>query len=237
MKPALGIRRCPRVQLTLEVKYPTPAPPTAQGTERPCSPATSFHPTMLRAHWTPSPCAGLSPARSTTGPPPRPGGNSGRCACPEPRRARRAPPGRFPRSPQTSRQGRRPAIPLWHRHAATATRRAAPPTRTSRTDETVLNRDQDRVPQQPIAASFGAGDVSRGFNHWFVSCAFLPRYRARPAGGGPLLRRQGLLPPIHHTSGSGCPQLQPTVTAAGGGPSSHPVIWRLVAYRRARQPL
>ena len=28
---------------------------------------------------------------------------------------------------------------------------------------TALNRDQDRVPQQPITASFGADAVSRGF--------------------------------------------------------------------------
>jgi hypothetical protein len=30
-------------------------------------------------------------------------------------------------------------------------------------DETVLNRDQDRVPQQPTTASFRADAVSRGF--------------------------------------------------------------------------
>jgi hypothetical protein len=55
------------------------------------SPATSSHPLVPRAHWTPSPCGRLSrPPRwgvtptATTGPPPRPGGHSGRCACPEP---------------------------------------------------------------------------------------------------------------------------------------------------------
>jgi hypothetical protein len=32
-----------------------------------------------------------------------------------------------------------------------------------RIGETVLNREQDRVPQQPITASFGADAVSRGF--------------------------------------------------------------------------
>jgi hypothetical protein len=32
-----------------------------------------------------------------------------------------------------------------------------------RIGETVLNREQDRVPQQPITASFGADPVSRGF--------------------------------------------------------------------------
>jgi hypothetical protein len=55
------------------------------------SPAISSHPLVPRAHWTPSPCGRLSrPPRwgvtptTTTGPPPRPGGSGGRCACPEP---------------------------------------------------------------------------------------------------------------------------------------------------------
>jgi hypothetical protein len=104
-------------------EVPAPAPPRRSGAERRCSPATSLRPTMPRAHWTPSPCGRLSrpprwrvTATTTTGPPPRPGGNSGRCACPEPK-ARRAPPGRFPRSPSTGRQGRRPAVPRGHRRA------------------------------------------------------------------------------------------------------------------------
>ena len=86
MEPALGIIRCPLVQLALEVKYPLLRHIDARETERRCSPATSFRPIVLRTHWTPSPCGRLSlgPATTTTGPPPRPGGNSGRCACPEP---------------------------------------------------------------------------------------------------------------------------------------------------------
>ena len=65
----------------------------------------------------------------------------------------------------------------------------------NRTGETVLNSNQDQAPQQPTAASFRADSAYRGFKHWFVSYAFLPCYRTRPAGGGPLLDRQGLLPP------------------------------------------
>jgi hypothetical protein len=72
-------------------EVPAPSPPSAQGTTRPRSPATSSRPIVLRTHWTPSPCRRLSrppwwrvTATTTTGPPPRPGGNSGRCACPEP---------------------------------------------------------------------------------------------------------------------------------------------------------
>jgi hypothetical protein len=62
-----------------------PAPVRRLAAARRCSPTTSSHPTMPRTHWTPSPCGRLSRPRTTTGPPPRPGGNSGRCACPEPK--------------------------------------------------------------------------------------------------------------------------------------------------------
>src|SRR4051812_4467104 len=37
---------------------------------------------MLRTHWTPSPCARLSRARTTTGPPSHPDGIDGRCVFP-----------------------------------------------------------------------------------------------------------------------------------------------------------
>ncbi len=84
-------------------EVPAPSPPSAQGTTRPCSPATSSRPIVLRTHWTPSPRRRLSrppwwrvTATTTTGPPPRPDGNSGRCACPQPRRARRGTAGTLP---------------------------------------------------------------------------------------------------------------------------------------------
>ena len=48
------------------------------------------------------------------------------------------------------------------------------PTR-KRAGETALSENEDRASRQPIAASFGAGDEYRGFNHWYrFSCAFLP---------------------------------------------------------------
>ena len=129
---------------------PAPAPHRRRGTARPCSPATSSRPTMPRTHWTPSPCGRLSrPPRwvvtptTTTGPPPRPVGNSGPCACPEPegpagtagtlptftinRSAGSAPsstPGASPRSTAT----RRAASPA--RSASERTRRSRPATRT-----------------------------------------------------------------------------------------------------------
>ena len=44
-----------------------------------------------------------------------------------------------------------------------------------RADETVLSKHEDRASQQPIAASFGAAVLYRGFNHWYrFPYAFLP---------------------------------------------------------------
>jgi hypothetical protein len=44
-----------------------------------------------------------------------------------------------------------------------------------RADETVLSSNKDRASQQPIAASFGAAVLYRGFNHWYrFPYAFLP---------------------------------------------------------------
>jgi hypothetical protein len=100
----------------------------------------------------------------------------------------------------------------------------------NRTNETVPNNNRDRAPQQPIAASFGAAVQYRGFKHWFVSYTFLPCYRTRPAGGGPLLDRQGLLPPSASPQASGCPPTSPDrYGGRGQGLSPRPVIWRLVA--------
>jgi hypothetical protein len=133
------------------------------------------------AQWTPSPCGRLSrpprwrvTATTTTGPPPRPGGNSGRCACPGPE-GPAAPPGRFPRSPSTGRQGRRPAVPRGHRRVPPQhDARPRPPEQlTSGRDGPSEN--EGRAPQQPIATSFGAGDGYRSFNHWCrFPYAFLP---------------------------------------------------------------
>jgi len=85
--------------------------------------------------------------------------------------------------------------------------------------------------RRPIAASFGAAVLYRGFKHWFVSYAFLPRYRTRPAGGGPLLDRQGPLPPSAALPASGCPSASPD-RYGDGAAHPNPVIWRLVAQAR-----
>src|SRR5919109_3899737 len=50
---------------------------------------------------------------------------------------------------------------------------------------------------------------------------FLPCKRARPAGGGPSLRRQGPLPPSTAPPASGCPSASPG-RRGGRGEASHP---------------
>jgi hypothetical protein len=155
----------PLVQLALAVKYPLPDEATA----RQCSPATSFHPIVLRAHWTPSPCGRLSrppwwgvTPTTTTGPPPRPDGNNGRCACPEPSSEGTA--GVLPTF--THRPVDRVGAQLYPGDIAARYRNTARgPARPSnkQTDETVPNKQRDRASRQPIAASFGAAVLYRGF--------------------------------------------------------------------------
>ena len=55
----------------------------------------------------------------------------------------------------------------------------------NRSVEKIPKGNRDRAPEQPTAASFPADSVYRGFQHWFVSYAFLPCYSTRPAAGGP----------------------------------------------------
>jgi hypothetical protein len=206
------------------------------------SPATSSHPIVPRAHWTPSPCGRLSrPPRwvvtptTTTGPPPRPGGNGGRCACPE-TEGSAGTAGALPTFTHTPVG--RVGIQLYPGGIAARHRNAARglAARDRRAGETVLNEYQDRAPRQPIAASFGAGDEYRGFNHWYrFPYAFLPCYRTRPAGGGPLLDCRGPLAARRRTSDVGAAlQLLPAVAAAGGE-VSHPTrtygaSWRRLAF-------
>jgi hypothetical protein len=139
------------------------------------SPATSSHPIVPRAHWTPSPCGRLSrPPRwgvtptTTTGPPPRPGGNGGRCACPIPLAGSGGTAGALPTFTHTPVG--RVGAQLYPRGIAARHRNAARglAARDRRADETVLSEYEDRAPRQPIAASFGAGDEYRGFNHWYL---------------------------------------------------------------------
>jgi hypothetical protein len=231
------------VQLPLSVKYPLPV----QAAARRYSPATSFDPIVLLAHWTPSPCGRLSrppwwrvTATTTTGPPPRPGGNSGRCACPKPRTAGSAgTAGTLPTF--THRPVGRVGAQLYPEGIVARYRNSARDLvrpNSHRTGEMVLNSNQDQAPQQPTAASFRADSAYRGFKHWFVSYAFLPCYRTRPAGGGPLLDRQGLLPPSVPPRISDCPSASPDRYGGRGWVlSPHPVngaSWRSAAFGQNR---
>jgi hypothetical protein len=226
-------------------EVPASAPPRRSGTARPYLQASSFRPiTRPRTHWTPSPCGRLSrppwwrvTATTTTGPPPRPDGNSGRCACPNPNYGLGGHRDASHVHSSTGQQGRRPAYPegIVARYRNPARDLDRP--NKHRTAKMVLNSNHDQAPQQPTAASFRAEAVYRGFKHWFLSYAFLPRYRTRPAGGEPLLDRQGLLPPSTTPLASGCPSAsRDRYGGWGRGLSPRPVIWRLVAQFPSGRP-
>jgi hypothetical protein len=56
----------------------------------------------------------------------------------------------------------------WTKHAQAQLER-------QRADETALTNNEDRASRQPIAASFGAAVLYRGFDHWYrFPYAFLP---------------------------------------------------------------
>ena len=101
------------------------------------------------------------------GPPPRPDGHSGRCACPEPAKA--SPAGTAGALPTFTHMpvGRVGAqlypggIAAGYRNTARGLDRPSE----NRSAETIPNNNRDRAPQQPIAASFGAAVQYRGFNH------------------------------------------------------------------------
>jgi hypothetical protein len=124
---------------------------------------------------------------------------------PQAQRAQRAPPGRFPRSPLTGRQGRRPALPRGHRHALPQHgTRPQPP------DQETDGRDgpqHKREPSTPTAHSRqfpGCCQVSGLLTlvRLLRLSALLPhpaRWRRTAA------RSSGAAPALHHTSGLGLP--------------------------------
>jgi hypothetical protein len=231
--------RCPLVQLALVVEYPLlrligagqrsasvhrRAPPiqSCRVLTGPLRPVDGF-PVLLGGSLLPRLLRVLRHAPTATA--------DGAPAPNPPRRVRRAPPGRFPRSPSTGRQGRRPAVPRGHRRALPQhSTRPRPP------DQQPSGRDgpeRKPGPSAPTAHSRqfrGCRPVS-GLQPLIRSpYAFLPCYRTRSAGGGPLLDRQGLLPPSAAPPASGCPSASPDrYGGRGRGLSPHPVIWRLVA--------
>jgi hypothetical protein len=141
---------------------------------------------------------------------------------PQTRGVRRAPPGRFPRSPLTGRQGRRPAVPRGHRHTAP--------------QHTVWPRPPERKPDgQDDPQQKRGSSAPTAHNRQLRGCcavsglltlvrllhlsALLPhpaRWRqtvARLSGAAPALRR---------TSGIGLPLSFTQPLAAAGGGSFHP---------------
>jgi hypothetical protein len=156
---------CPLVQLALAVKYPLPesgnGAPVFTGDLLPSNRAAcSLDPFAL---WTVFPSSWWRvAATTTTGPPPRPDGNSGRCACPEQSSAGTA--GTLPTF--THMPVGRVGAQLYPgdiaaRYRNTARGLARPSD--NRTGETAPTNNEDRASQQPIAASFGAAVLYRGF--------------------------------------------------------------------------
>ncbi len=110
---ALGILRCPFVQLYAGSRVPALRPLRDRRAAHRCSLAAYSRPSVPRVRWSPSPSGRLSRPRSTTASPPRPS-DRGPCACPGPG-SPVGTAGALP--PSTGRQARRPAILRWHRRA------------------------------------------------------------------------------------------------------------------------
>ena len=228
MEPALGIRRCPLVQLALEVKYP-PLSHIELGERR------------ARVHRRPpsvQPCRVLTgPLRPVDGFPalhggallPRllrilrhvPAATADGAPAPSPR-ARRAPPGRFPRSPQTGRQGRRPALPRRPRRALP--QHGTRPRSSERVPdgrdgpEQVPGPSNLNSPQPPVSGllpSLGASDTGSSPTPFCLATA------PDPLAAGRCSIVRGCSRPPPHLWSRTAPQLHPTVTAVGGG-SFHP---------------
>ena len=119
--------------------------------------------------------------------------------------------GWFPRSPQTARRVRCPAMPLRHRHGyAAGLHRGLPTSVTKPAKEfPARHNGQVRTAIQPISTGFELAALLRGFTplvphvHLLVSLA-----EPAPSGSTGASRRcRGRLPPSPASPGSGCPQL------------------------------
>jgi hypothetical protein len=107
------------------------------------------------------------------------GAHSGRRACPSPRRLReaRATPDGSHVHHTTARWGRRPALPLRHRHgyAVDLHRGLLPEGGIPGPEFPTDTRRPVRTATQPISASFELVGWSRGVTHWFLTYAFPSR--------------------------------------------------------------
>ena len=212
-------------------------PARGSATERRYSPAISPHSDVPRVRWDPSPCGRFSRPRSTTVPLPRSGGHSGRCACPDPFRSAGTA-GALPTFAVNRSAGSASSYTPVASPRGTATRRAASLARwVSGRARRPPSVKEDRAPRQPIAASFGAGDESRGFNHWFdfstpfcLACGPGPLAADRSYVVGAAPTRIGLTSGTRAAPSFNRPSRRPAV-----GLSSHPVQQRLVAHSRPHQ--
>jgi len=98
-------------------------------------------------------------------------------------------------------------------------------------DETVPSEQRDRAPQQPIAASFGAAVLYRGFNHWFG----FPTPFCLASAPGPLAADRcyivGAAPALRLTSGLRLPPASPG-RSGGRGWASQPTRSYGASWRR-----
>jgi hypothetical protein len=158
---------------------------------------------------------------------------------PAPSKARRAPPGRFPRSPSTDRQGRRSAVPRGHRHALPQHgTRPRPPETTNgwpRRSPARTRTERPNSPQPPVSglvSSIGASDTDSSPTPFCLVSTPGPLAADR----GSIVR--GCSRPPSHLRHQAAPQLLPTVTAAEGG-SFHPArsygaSWRSIEIEESR---
>ena len=176
---------------------------------------------------------------ATTGPPPRPGGNSGRCACPE--QARRAPPDASHVHSYAGRQGRRPAVPRGHRRALPQHRTWPRPT-----EQQTVDRDGSRTETGARAPPTAHSRQFRGCS-WVSGLlapvrllrlsALLPhpaRWRrtvARLSGAAPALRRtSGIRLPLSFSRPLRRPAARSLTPARSYGAS-----WRSAALTKTQQ--
>ena len=166
ISPHPALERSPARAATVVGEVPAPR----SGTARRYSPATSFHPIVPLAHWTPSPCRRLSrppwwrvtATQYGSSATPRRQQRTARL-----RRTSRGSAGTAGTLPTfTHRPVGRVGAQLYPGGIAARYRntpRGLDRPIEKRSAETIPNSNRDRAPQQPIAASFGAAVLYRGF--------------------------------------------------------------------------